>query len=61
LSAVGVGYFLKSSPKIKQRLGLLEKITGGLLITTGVLIFSGSLQNLATYLLDWFPALSTLG
>ncbi|MEC8476632.1 MAG: cytochrome c biogenesis protein CcdA [Pseudomonadota bacterium] len=61
LSAVGVGYFLQSSPKIKQRLGLLEKITGGLLITTGILIFSGSLQNLATYLLDWFPALSKLG
>lgn len=61
LSALSVGYFLKNSPKIKQRLGLLEKITGGLLITTGALIFSGSLQNMATYLLDWFPALSKLG
>lgn len=61
LSAVGVGYFLKASPQIKQRMGVLEKITGGLLIVTGGLIFAGSLQNVAGYLLDWFPALSKLG
>jgi hypothetical protein len=28
---------------------------------TGALIMLGTLQAVASYLLDWFPALSTLG
>jgi cytochrome c-type biogenesis protein len=61
LAALSVSRFLATSKRIKTHMKLVERISGGLLILTGVLIMSGSLQALATYLLDWFPALSQLG
>ncbi len=39
----------------------VERIGGGLLVITGILIFTGDLQALGSYLLDWFPALGALG
>jgi hypothetical protein len=39
----------------------VERGAGGLLVITGALIMFGTLQSIASYLLDWFPALSTLG
>ncbi len=61
LSAMSVGRFLKTSQGLRRHLPLIEKIAGGLLILTGTLILAGTLQTLASYLLDWFPALSELG
>lgn len=61
LAAMSVGRFLTTSQKLRRHLPLIEKISGGLLILTGILILAGSLQTLASYLLDWFPALSQLG
>jgi cytochrome c-type biogenesis protein len=39
----------------------VERSAGVLLVGTGLLIMLGTLQSLATYLLDWFPALGQLG
>jgi hypothetical protein len=39
----------------------VERGAGALLMVTGGLIMMGSLQSMATYLLDWFPFLSQLG
>ena len=61
LAALGVGKFMAASKRIKQNMVWVERGAGGLLIATGVLIMLGSLQAFATYLLDWFPFLATLG
>ncbi|MGC6476097.1 MAG: cytochrome c biogenesis CcdA family protein [Parvibaculales bacterium] len=61
LTALGVSYFMQSSSRIKKHMRKIEIFTGGLLMATGLLIYLGSLQNLATYLLDWFPFMSKLG
>jgi len=61
LAALSVSRFLATSKRLKRHMALIERLSGGLLVLTGILIMSGSLQALATYLLDWFPALSQLG
>ncbi len=61
LAALGMGYFLHSFARLKKYMPIIEKITGGLIILTGVLIFLGSLQNIGGALLDWFPILGRLG
>jgi cytochrome c-type biogenesis protein len=61
LAALGVGKFMAASQRIKQNMVWVERGAGGLLIVTGGLIMAGSLQAMATYLLDWFPFMSKLG
>lgn len=61
LAALGVGRFMAASRAVKQHMIWIERSAGGLLIVTGLLIMLGTLQSLASYLLDWFPALATLG
>jgi cytochrome c-type biogenesis protein len=61
LAALGMGRFMATSQKIKKNMVWVERGAGGLLIVTGSLIMFGTLQAIASYLLDWFPALSTLG
>ena len=61
LAALGIGRFMAASRRIKQNMVWVERGAGGLLVITGALIMFGTLQSIASYLLDWFPALSTLG
>ena len=61
LSALCVGYFLSVSKTLQRYIYLFKKITGSILILTGLLISLGSLQFLAGYLLDWMPILSRFG
>ena len=61
LAALGVGKFMAASQRIKQNMVWVERGAGGLLVITGGLIMFGSLQALASYLLDWFPFMSKLG
>lgn len=60
-AALAVGYFLQTSQKVKKYMPLVEKVTGGLLVATGLLIYFSSLQKLGFWLLEWFPALAILG
>ena len=61
LAALGVGRFLAASQKIKAHMVWITRGAGGLLVVTGILIMLGSLQSIASYLLDWFPFMATLG
>lgn len=61
LAALGVGRFMAASGRLKQHMVWVERGAGGLLVVTGLLIMLGSLQALASYLLDWFPFMSKLG
>ena len=61
LAALGVSRFLLVSAAVKKHMKWVELSAGVLLVGTGALIMLGTLQSLATYLLDWFPALGQLG
>ncbi len=50
--------FLK---RFKKHFGVVERIVGVLLILTGIMFLTGSLQNLSFWLLEMFPGLANLG
>ena len=61
LSGLFITKFLIFSKKTRMHIIKIQKISGYILLITGVLIVTGKLQTLGFYLLDWFPILSNLG
>jgi len=61
LSGLYITKFLVFSKKTRMHIVKIQKISGYILLVTGVLIVTGKLQTLGFYLLDWFPMLSRLG
>jgi len=61
LSGLFITKFLVFSKKTRIHIVKIQKISGYILLVTGVLIVSGKLQTLGFYLLDWFPFLAKLG
>lgn len=61
LAAVFVRPFLAFLARFRRHLGRVEKIIGALLVVTGALIFTGSMAEIAGWLLQTFPALGRIG
>ena len=61
LSGLFITKFLIFSKKTRMHIIKIQKISGYILLITGVLIVTGKLQTLGYYLLDWFPILGKLG
>jgi cytochrome c-type biogenesis protein len=61
LSGLFITKFLIFSQKTRMHIIKIQKISGYILLITGVLIVTGKLQTLGYYLLDWFPILGKLG
>jgi len=49
------------SKNIKQKINLIEKIGGILLLLTGILITTNQLQVLGFYILNYLPFLQNIG
>lgn len=60
LAALAVGPFLGFLAGFKKHLGRVEKVMGALLVLTGVLFITGSINDFGQWLLETFPALLTL-
>jgi cytochrome c-type biogenesis protein len=60
LAAVAIGPFLGFLKRFRRHLGRVEKAMGLLLVAAGILILTGSLNALGTWLLDNVPALGQL-
>jgi len=61
LSSLLIKKFLILSKKTKKYLNKIKKISGIILIITGILIVTGTLQILGFYLIEYFPILQKLG
>ena len=61
LAGYYMGNFLLFSKKARKSIMIIQKISGVVLIITGVLIFTSKLQTLGFYILDFFPFLAKLG
>ncbi|MCB1459542.1 MAG: cytochrome c biogenesis protein CcdA, partial [Nitratireductor sp.] len=61
LAAIFVVPFLGFLRRFSRHLGTVEKVMGGLLVATGLLFITGQMQTLSYLLLEWFPALGTVG
>ena len=61
LSGYLIQKFLVFSKNIKQKINLITKSGGFLLLITGILIFTNQLQALGFYLLEYLPFLQKFG
>jgi len=61
LSGLFITKFLIFSKKTRMHIIKIQKVSGYILLITGVLIVTGKLQTLGYYLLDWFPILGKFG
>ncbi len=60
LAAVAIGPFLAFMQRFRKHLGNVEKVMGVLLVITGVLMLTGSLNWFGQWLIENVPALSML-
>jgi cytochrome c-type biogenesis protein len=61
LAAAGVGTFLGFSGYFRKHLVTVERVMGVLLVLTGLMFITGSMQSLSYWLLEQFPWLATIG
>ena len=61
LAAVFFRPFMDAMKRFRKHIGLVEKVTGGLLVLTGILFITGAMSWLAYYMLELFPGLGTIG
>lgn len=61
LAAIFSSAFLGFMARFRKNLGLVEKVMGGLLIVTGLLIMTGSMNELGFWMQEMFPALGGEG
>lgn len=53
--------FIRFMSRFRRHIGTVEKIMGGMLVVTGILFVTGSMQTLSYLMLEYIPALGTLG
>ena len=60
LAAVAMRPFLAFMTRFRRHLGRVEKAMGGLLVVTGLLFVTGSMNGLGNWMLETFPALGRM-
>lgn len=60
-AAFGINGFLGFMKRFRRHLGTVEKVMGGLLVATGVMFLTGTMQSLSYWMLETFPALANFG
>jgi cytochrome c-type biogenesis protein len=60
LAAVAIRPFLSFMRRFKAHLATIEKGMGALLIVTGILFMTGSMNRVGQWMLDTFPGLATI-
>lgn len=61
LAALAVQPFMNFLTRFRRHLGTIEKAMGGLLVVTGILFITGSMSDIAYWLLETFPGLGRIG
>jgi cytochrome c-type biogenesis protein len=61
LAAAGVGTFLGFLKRFRKHMLTVERVMGVLLILTGIMFLTGTLQDLSYWLIEQFPWLGTIG
>ncbi|MER2607303.1 MAG: cytochrome c biogenesis CcdA family protein [Siculibacillus sp.] len=53
--------FMKAMQRFRAHMNVVEKVTGVLLVLTGIAFLTGGIERLSFWLIETFPILSTLG
>jgi len=61
LAAVAMKPFLGFMNRFKKHMKTVERVIGGLLVGTGILFLTGSMSDIAFWILETFPSLGTAG
>jgi len=61
LAAFAVERFLAFMKRFRRHLGRVEQVMGGLLVVTGILFLTGTIPEMAGWLLETFPILGRIG
>ncbi|MGB0684491.1 MAG: cytochrome c biogenesis CcdA family protein [Magnetovibrionaceae bacterium] len=61
IAAFALQPFMRFMAGFRKHMGLVEKIIGGFLVLTGVLFVTGSISDLAFWLLEAFPVFGRVG
>ncbi|MGI9462366.1 MAG: cytochrome c biogenesis protein CcdA, partial [Aestuariivirgaceae bacterium] len=61
LAAYFAGPFMRLMPRMRPYMGTVEKTMGALLVLTGILFMTGSMNKLAYWLLEIWPNLGRVG
>ncbi len=61
IAALAGKLFLRFMQRFRKHLGLVEKIMGALLVITGILFLTGSMNVIGFWMLEMFPALGRVG
>ena len=60
LAAMAITRFLAFMQRFRRHLGIVEKVMGGLLVLTGILFLTGSMNTFGQWMIDTFPVLSRI-
>jgi cytochrome c-type biogenesis protein len=60
-AALAARPFMSFMARFRHHLGTVEKVLGGLLVLTGVLFLTGSMPEIAFWILETFPDLGRIG
>lgn len=60
-AALAARPFMAFMARFRRYLGVVEKVMGALLVTTGVLFLTGTVSEIAYWILEAFPALGRVG
>lgn len=61
VAAAFASAFMRALARMRSRLGMVEKIMGGFLVASGILIFTGQMPTIAFWLIETFPGLGKIG
>ena len=61
LAAAGVGSFIVFQRRFRRHLLTVERIMGVLLVITGIMFLTGTMQEVSYWLIEQFPSLATIG
>jgi cytochrome c-type biogenesis protein len=61
IAAFSLDTFLNFFKKFRRHLPRVEKIMGALLVITGIMFLTGTMQTLSYWLLELFPSLASIG
>lgn len=61
LAAIFSSAFLGFMARFRRHLGTIEKVMGGLLVVTGILIMTGSMNEIGFWMQEMFPSLGRSG
>jgi cytochrome c-type biogenesis protein len=61
ISAASLGAFMGFFARFKTHLHRVEQAMGALLVVTGIMFLSGTMQTLSYWLIEKFPALANIG